>query len=119
MHYIDGIIAAVPRENKAAYQAYAEKVNAFFLEYGALRIVDSWGTDVPVGKATDMRRAVAATEEEDITFGWVEWPDKATRDAAFAKMTDHEFASFTPPFDGKRMIFGGFEPIYDRKGDVK
>ena len=90
------------------------------MEMGALRVVECWGDDVPEGKVTDFRRAVDATASESIVFSWIEWPDKATRNAAFAKMMSEDFsdprvdqAKNPMPFDGKRMIFGGFVPVVD------
>jgi uncharacterized protein YbaA (DUF1428 family) len=87
-----------------------------FIELGATRVVECWGDDVPDGKITDFRRAVAATADEAVAFSWVEWPDKATRDAGHTRMaklmdTDPRFRDNPMPFDGKRMIFGGFTPV--------
>ena len=87
-----------------------------FLEYGALRFTECWGVDVPRGKTTDFYMAVKAEEDEVVVFSWVEWPDKATRDAATPKlMADPRLdAGANPmPFDGHRMIFGGFTPVLD------
>ena len=90
------------------------------MELGATRILECWGDDVPDGKVTDFRRAVQATAEEAVVFSWVEWPDKATRDAGMMKLmkTAHDPpAPGNPPmpFDGKRMIFGGFEQVVEVK----
>lgn len=110
--YIDGFVIAVPTANRAAFLDHAQLVDAMLLEWGAIRIVEGWGDDVPTGEVTDFRRAVAATDGEAVVFSWIEWPDKATRDAAMAKMrTDPRMAGAPPPFDGRRMIFGGFEPV--------
>ena len=91
-----------------------------FIEMGALRIVECWGDDVPEGKTTDFRMAVKAEASEDVLFSWIEWPDKATYEAAYAKMMDPantdprmDPTRNPPPFDGKRMIFGGFSPVYE------
>jgi uncharacterized protein YbaA (DUF1428 family) len=95
-----------------------------FMELGALRIVECWGDDVPDGHTTDFRRAVKAEEGEAVLFSWVEWPDKATRDAAMAKMREmmEDPSKVDPrmdpeknpmPFDGKRLIFGGFVPVVE------
>lgn len=112
MAYIDGFVIPVAPENRAAFVEHAEKVDAFFLAEGALRIVECWSDDVPRGQHTDFFRAVAAQEGEVVAFSWIEWPDKATRDAAFAKLGQDEALMAIPmPFDGKRMIFGGFTPI--------
>ncbi len=118
--YVDGFVIPVPTENRQAFIDHASTADGLFMELGALRVVECWGDDVPEGKVTDFRRAVDATAEESICFSWVEWPDKATRDAAFAKMMSPDFndpridqASNRMPFDGKRMIFGGFVPVVD------
>jgi uncharacterized protein YbaA (DUF1428 family) len=114
MAYVDGFVMAVPIANKQQFIEHAKKGDAVFLENGATRIVESWGDDVPVGKQTDFRRAVLAKEDEALVFSWVEWPDKATRDAAMPKvMADPRMKpeSNPMPFDGKRMIFGGFAPV--------
>lgn len=120
MSYIDGIIAAVPKANKGAFIQHAETADAAFMEWGALRVLECWEDDVPDGKVTDFRRAVQATEDEAVVFAWIEWPDKATRDAGMAKMTQAMDSDprINPeknpmPFDGKRMIFGGFSPVVD------
>ena len=88
--------------------------DALFLECGATRVVEGWGDDVPEGKVTDFRRAVQATPEESVVFSWIEWPDKAARDSGMERvMKDPRMdpATNPMPFDGKRMIFGGFAPV--------
>ncbi|MDE2410956.1 MAG: DUF1428 domain-containing protein [Sphingomonadales bacterium] len=118
MTYVDGFVIACPRANRQKFVDHATGADAVFLELGALRVVECWADDVPDGKVTDFRKAVQATDDEDVAFSWIEWPDKATRDAAFAKMMDPantdprmDPAKNPMPFDGKRMIFGGFTPI--------
>ncbi|HSB95929.1 MAG TPA: DUF1428 domain-containing protein [Spongiibacteraceae bacterium] len=118
MAYIDGFVIAVPTANKTAFVDHANEMDKIFMELGATRILECWGDDVPTGKLTDFRRAVQATDAETVAFSWVEWPDKKTRDAAFGKMeelmkTDPRMnsANNPMPFDGKRMIFGGFVPV--------
>ena len=87
---------------------------AVFQEYGATRLVDAWGVDVPAGEVTDFHRAVQAKTDETVAFGWVEWPSKDANDAGWEKMmSDPRMQGSEPPFDGKRMIFGGFRPIVD------
>ncbi len=111
--YLDGFVIAVPTENRTAFLDHARLVDAMFIEFGATRVVEGWGDDVAAGHTTDFRRAVQATEAETVVFAWIEWPDRATRDAAMDKMrTDPRMAGAPPPFDGKRMIFGGFDPIF-------
>jgi uncharacterized protein YbaA (DUF1428 family) len=121
MSYIDGFVIAVPTANRASFIAHARQLDPIFLELGALRVVEAWGDDVADGKLTDFRRAVQATADETVAFSWVEWPDKATRDAGMKKMMDDpRMDPATPghlpmPFDGKRMIFGGFETVVEVK----
>lgn len=112
MSYIDGFVIPVPTDAKQAFIDHASPLDSIFLELGATRVVECWGDDVPAGKVTDFARAVAATPAETVAFSWIEWPDKATRDAAFEKLREDPRMMNTPmPFDGKRMIFGGFEPV--------
>ncbi|HYG47964.1 MAG TPA: DUF1428 domain-containing protein [Allosphingosinicella sp.] len=114
--YVDGFVAPVPEGNREAYLAMAEKAAAKFLEQGAVRVVEAWGDDVPDGKLTDFRRAVKAEEGEKVIFSWIEWPDKAARDAAWPKiMADPDMQpDGAMPFDGKRMFWGGFDIILDK-----
>ena len=120
MSYVDGFVMAVPTANKDKFLEYAKSVDTIFTEYGATRVVECWGDDVPDGDVTDFRKAVQATEDETVIFSWIEWPDKATRDAAMNKMMSDDFKDERMdqeknpmPFDGKRLIFGGFEPIVE------
>lgn len=120
MSYIDGFVIAVPTVNKDKFIAHATAGDAMFMEFGATRIVETWGDNVPKGHTTDFHGAVAATEDESIVFSWIEWPDKATRDACMAKMMAPDFQDDRTdpeknpmPFDAKRMIFGGFQPIVE------
>lgn len=119
MSYIDGFVIAVPTDRKQAFIDHARHFDTLFLELGAIRVVECRGDNVPDGKLTDFRRAVQATADETVAFSWVEWPDKATRDAAMKKMVeDPRMDPATPgnppmPFDGRRMIFGGFAPVVD------
>lgn len=118
MAYIDGFVIAVPKANKQKFINHANTADSIFIEMGATRILECWGDDVPSGTTTDFRMAVKATDDEDVIFSWIEWPDKATRDAGMAKMMSPDFKDprMDPeknpmPFDGKRMIFGGFAPV--------
>jgi uncharacterized protein YbaA (DUF1428 family) len=116
MAYIDGFVLAVPAKNKAAYRKFAKEGNAMFRGYGATRIVEGWGDDVPKGKWTDFFMAVKAKKGETIVFSWIEWPSKKARNAGMKKMmADPRMKEFgkTMPFDGKRMIFGGFAVLMD------
>ena len=116
MKYVDGFVVAVPAKNKEAYRELAAKAAPLFKEFGALRVVESWADDVPDGKLTDFRMAVKAESDEEVVFSWIEYPSKEVRDAANATMmADPRMKAFgdSMPFDGKRMIFGGFLPLLD------
>ena len=112
--FVDGVVGPAPAAGREAFGKHSQTLDQFFLDHGATRAVDTWGVDVPDGKVTDFRRAVAAEDGEAIIFGWLEWPDKATRDAAFeAMMSDPAMQQTLPGFDMKRAIFGGFTPVLD------
>jgi uncharacterized protein YbaA (DUF1428 family) len=112
--YIDGFVAPVPAANKEAYIKMATKAAALFKEAGAVRVVETWGENVPDGKVTDYKGAVKATGDEKIVYSWVEWPSKAVRDEGWKKMmADERMKDQKMPFDGKRLIYGGFAPILD------
>ena len=114
MTYVDGFVAAVPAANKADYIKHAREAGALFKEWGATRVVETWGDDVPAGQQTDFMRAVQAKPDEIIVFSWVEYPDKATRDAVGQKMmTDPRMQAMKMPFDGARMIYGGFNALFE------
>lgn len=126
MTYIDGFVIACPKANKDKFIEHAKTGDSVFMDLGALRVVECWGDDVPAGHTTDFRMAVKAEEDEEVLFSWIEWPDKATRDAAMATMTEwmNDPAKADPrmdpeknpmPFDGKRLIFGGFTPVLELK----
>lgn len=122
MNYIDGFVIAVPTANRQKFIEHAENGDGVFMDLGATRVIECWGDDVPDGELTDFRKAVQATADETVVLSWVEWPDKATRDAAMATMIGwmDNPATGDPrmdpvknpmPFDGKRLIFGGFTPV--------
>ena len=124
MAYVDGFVIAVPTANKQKFLDHANEIDPMFLELGATRVIECWQDEVPDGKVTDFRRAVQAKADESVAFSWIEWPDKATRDAAFKKMeelmrTDERSnpEKNPVPFDGKRMIFGGFSPVVTMEQD--
>ena len=117
MAYMDGFVAAVPTANQQKYLDHANRGDSIFIEFGATRVVECWGDDVPDGTLTDFRKAVQAKDDETVVFAWIEWPDKATRDAGMQKMMeDPRMADNPMPFDGKRLIYGGFRPILDLGG---
>lgn len=114
--YVDGFVVAVPKENKQLYVQQARVAAEKFKQFGATRVVECWQSDVPHGKKTDFYGAVKATDKEDVLFSWVEYPSKDIRDQSMKKMEEdpemkEQFSKM--PFDGSRMIFGGFESIVD------
>lgn len=116
MSYVDGFVIAVPTANREKFIAHAREFDPVFIEFGALRCVECWADDVTAGKQTDFIRSVQAREDEAVVFSWVEWPDKATRDAGIKRMMEDprmDPANNPMPFDGARMIFGGFTPVVD------
>lgn len=116
MTYIDGFVLAVPTANKAAYEAHARAGAALLAASGAGRQTEGWGDDVPHGTLTDFHRAVQATPDETVVFSWIEYPDKAARDTVGGRVMaapEMEELAATMPFDGKRMIHGGFEVMLD------
>ncbi len=116
MGYADGYVVPVPDGNKDAYRALAEKASQVFRDHGATRVVEAWGDDVPDGKITDFARAAHKQDGETVVFSWVEWPTKEARVAGWEKvMADERMQpdGTEVPFDGKRMIYGGFVPIVE------
>jgi len=114
MGYLDGVLVAVPNDRMDDYRSFAVKHAALFKEHGARRVVDAWGDDVPDGKLTDFKGAVKAQAGETVVFSWVEWPSKAVRAAAWGKMMeDPRMGALKMPFDGKRVVYGGFAPLLD------
>lgn len=114
--YADGYLVPVPTANRDAYRNIAAKAAAVFREYGAIRVVEAWGDDVPAGEQTDHKRAVKAKDDENVVYSWVEWPSKEARDEAWPKIMEDERMKpdrENMPFDGQRMIYGGFAPILD------
>jgi uncharacterized protein YbaA (DUF1428 family) len=115
MTYVDGFVLAVPKANRDMYKQHAEKAAAIFREHGALQLVECWGDDVPDGKLTSFPMAVKCQEDEAVVFSWILWPSRAARDEGMKNfMADPRMADMGPmPFDGKRMIYGGFEMIVE------
>lgn len=111
MQYVDGYVVAVPNENKEAYRVLAETAATVFKDHGALSVVECWGDDVPEGKVTSFSMAVQRKPDETVVFSWVTWPSRETRDSGMAAAMKDPRMDHDPsrmPFDGKRMIFGGF-----------
>jgi len=116
MSYIDGFVAAVRTDTRETYIAYADKAAAVFCEHGALKVVECWGDDVPEGKVNSMHTAVLRKPDETVVFSWVLWPSKAARDAGWQKIMEDprmQPDANPMPFDGQRLIFGGFEVVVD------
>jgi uncharacterized protein YbaA (DUF1428 family) len=126
MTYVQGFVIAVPTAQKDRFIEHATRADAAFIEQGATRVVECWQADVPKGQTTDFFGAVDCQDGEEVVFSWIEWPDKATHDRMAAKMdelikTDDRFdpVKNPMPFDGKRMIYGDFEPIVERGRKVR
>lgn len=112
MQYIDGFVAAVPTSNREAYRRHAELGAVVFKEHGALSVVECWGDDVPEGKVTSFPMAVQRKADETVVFSWVSWPSREARDAGMKKVMEDprmEPDQNPMPFDGKRLIYGGFQ----------
>src|SRR4051812_2060488 len=114
MDYVDGFVVAVPTANKETYRQHAEKAALVFKEFGALKVIETWGDDVPEGKVTSFPMAVQRKPDETVVFSWVTWPSRAVHEEGMKKaMEDPRLKNMDMPFDGKRMIYGGFEVIVD------
>jgi uncharacterized protein YbaA (DUF1428 family) len=116
MAYVDGFVLAVPTANRDAYRKLAQDAMAVFKEHGALKFVECWGDDVPAGEVTSFPMAVKCKEDETVVFSWIVWPSREVRDAGNKKvMADSRIHQSMKdmPFDGKRMIFGGFETLVE------
>lgn len=114
MTFVDIAIYAVPTANREAFQAHAEKIAPIFKQHGALSVADCWGNDIPDGEVTSLPLAVKCKEDETVAFSWITWPSKAARDEGMGKAMADMQAAMTDspmPFDGKRLIFGGFETV--------
>lgn len=114
-HYVDGFVLAVPTAKREVYRQHAEFAAPIFRECGALKLVECWGDDVPEGKVTSFPMAVKCKDDETVVFSWILWPSKEVRDAGMKKfMEDPRMQDMKDmPFDGQRMIFGGFEILVD------
>lgn len=114
MAYVDGFVIAVPKSKLDAYTELTRKCEPIWREYGATEYVECVGDDTPYGEVTSFPRAVLAKEDETVIFSWIVYPSKEIRDAANKKVMEDprlEDMMKEPPFDGKRMIFGGFKPL--------
>lgn len=116
MAYVDGFVLAVPKANLDAYREMARKAGEVWMEYGAKAYVECLGDDVPYGEMTSFPRAVQAKDDEVVIFSWIVFGSRTERDAINAKvMADERLKgdSASMPFDGKRMIYGGFETFVE------
>jgi uncharacterized protein YbaA (DUF1428 family) len=116
MSYIDGFVLPVPTANRDAYKTHAEQAALVFKEHGALKVIECWGDDVPDGKLTSFPMAVRKKDDETVVFSWIVWPSRRVRDEGMKKvMADPRIQPNvnTMPFDGKRLIFGGFEVLVE------
>jgi uncharacterized protein YbaA (DUF1428 family) len=117
MEYVDGFVAAVPNQNKQKYIEHAREAAMIFKEYGALRLVECWGDEVSEGQLTSFPMAVKCQPDETVVFSWISWPSKAVHDVGMEKfMNDPRIKAMNMddmPFDGKRLIYGGFQMIVD------
>ena len=114
MTYVDGFLVPVPTASRERYIEVARKAAALFKEHGALSVVECWGDDVPEGKVTSFPMAVKRKDDETVVFSWITWPSKQARDEGMKKfMEDARMKTDLNdmPFDGQRMIFGGFQVI--------
>ncbi|KQZ87114.1 RNA signal recognition particle [Mesorhizobium sp. Root157] len=118
MSYVDGFVLAVPKANLDAYKDMARKAGDVWMGYGALAYVECTGDDVPYGELTSFPRSVQAKDDEIVVFAWVVYKSRKDRDEILAKvMADPRMQPDmqTMPFDGKRMIYGGFESFIELK----
>lgn len=114
MSYVTGFLTPVPKSNREAYVASAREGWALFSKYGAVSSMECWGDDVPDGKHTSFPMAVKKKDDEVVVFSWLIWPDKQTADNAWARMQeDPAMKNMQMPFDGQRMMWGGFTPIFE------
>ncbi|RFZ89630.1 DUF1428 family protein [Shinella sp. WSJ-2] len=116
MTYVDGFLLAVPKANIEAYKAMARTAGAVWKEHGAIDYVECIGDDVPYGELTSFPRAVQAKEEEIVIFSWITYESRERRDEIVAKvMADERLKGddWKDVFDGKRMIYGGFQAIVE------
>ena len=115
MAYVEGFVIAVPTANKEKFRLHGETIDQLFIKHGAVQVIEAWGEDVPKGETTDFYKAVKAKDDETIVFSWVFWPDKAARDAGNEKIMEEMQTvgedAMQMPFDGKRMIYGGFDVL--------
>ena len=116
MEYIDGLVAAVPNENKNEYIEHAKRTASIFKNHGAVRLIECWGDDVPDGEVTSFPKAVKCQADETVVFSWIVWPSKEVRDVGMEAIMKDEQMSLEVtqmPFDGTRLMYGGFRKVVD------
>ena len=116
MSYVDGFVLAVPTANREKYRQFAAEVAPMFKDYGALQIVECWGDDIPDGEMTSFPIAVRCREDETVVFSWIVWPSREVRDKGMEKLVADprmQPDEADIPFDGKRMILGGFDDLFE------
>ena len=116
MSYVDGFVLAVPTANREKYRQFAAEVAPMFKDYGALQIVECWGDDIPDGEMTSFPIAVRCREDETVVFSWIVWPSREVRDKGMEKLVADprmQPDEADIPFDGKRMILGGFDVLFE------
>ena len=116
MNYVDGYVIAVPTAKREAYRQLAQDAAAVFKDHGALKVVECWGDDVPEGKVTSFPMAVQRKPDEAVVFSWIVWPSRTVRDEGMKTAMEDPRMKHDPanmPFDGQRMIYGGFEVIVE------
>jgi uncharacterized protein YbaA (DUF1428 family) len=116
MSYVDGFVLAVPTANREKYRQFAAEVAPMFKDYGALQIVECWGDDIPDGEITSFPIAVRCREDETVVFSWIVWPSREVRDKGMEKLVADprmQPDEADIPFDGKRMILGGFDVLFE------
>jgi uncharacterized protein YbaA (DUF1428 family) len=114
MNYVDGFVVAVPTARREAYRAHAQEAALAFKQHGALSVVECWGDDVPEGKLTSFPMAVKCQPDETVVFSWITWPSRAVRDGGWERLrADPRMQAADMPFDGKRLIYGGFQILVE------
>jgi uncharacterized protein YbaA (DUF1428 family) len=113
MPYVDGFVVPVRKDRVDVYKAHAQKAGKVRMEFGALALVECVGEDVPYGQLTSFPRAVQATDDEVVVFSWIVYRSRAERDSIMEKVMADPRLKGEMPFDGKRMIFGGFETMIE------
>jgi len=116
MSYVDGFLIPVKTARKDDYIKLARESWPMFQEHGALKLVENWGDNVPEGKITSFPMAVKCEADETVVFSWIIWPSKEAREKGMKAVQEDPRMDQLPgdmPFDGKRMIFGGFQTVFE------